>query len=332
MMQVSGLVRRSGRLLFLLATLLGMSIVSGIGIAQPYSSQPIKIIVPYTPGTGNDILARVLSQRITERWKTPVVVENRAGASGNIGTAAVARSTPDGLTLLVAPNNFVINPYVFKDAQYDPFKDFEPVALLGWGRLLLVANPATKLPNVRALVDAAKAKPGQFTYASPGAGTPHHVSMELFKVVTGIDLLHIPYKGSAGAVTDVIAGNVNIMFLPIHVALPYVKEGRLLVLGLGSEKRSPNAPDIPTLAEQGIKGAEVDIWYALFAPAGTPRDIVRRLHLVVNEILDAQDTKGVLAKQGLEVETVSIEAFKSMMERDSVRWGQVARTAKLTAD
>jgi tripartite-type tricarboxylate transporter receptor subunit TctC len=300
--------------------------------AQPYTAQPIKIIVPYTPGTGNDILARTVGQRITEKWKTPVVVENRPGASGNIGTAAVARSAPDGLTLLVAPNNFVINPYVFKDAQYDPFRDFEPVALLGWGRLLLVANPATKFANARALIDAARAQPGKFTYASPGPGTPHHVSMELFKVVTGIDLLHVPYKGSAGAVTDVIAGNVNVMFLPIHVALPYVKDGRLLVLGLGSEKRSVNAPDIPTLAEQGIKGAEVDIWYALFAPAGTPRDIVRRLHQTVNEILEGAETKGLLARQGLEVETESIEAFKAMMERDSVRWGRVAKSAKLSAD
>ena len=314
------------------STVMCCALGSGIALAQPYTSQPIKIIVPYTPGTGNDILARTVGQRITEKWKTPVVVENRPGASGNIGTAAVARSAPDGLTLLVAPNNFVINPYVFKDAQYDPFKDFEPVALLGWGRLLLVANPATKFANARALIDAAKAQPGKFTYASPGPGTPHHVSMELFKVVTGIDLLHVPYKGSAGAVTDVIAGNVNVMFLPIHVALPYVKDNRMLVLGLGSEKRSVNAPDIPTLAEQGIKGAEVDIWYALFAPAGTPRDIVGRLHQAVNEILEAPETRGLLAKQGLEVETQSIEAFKTLMERDSVRWGKVAKSAKLTAD
>lgn len=314
------------------AAMLGCALCSGIAAAQPYTSQPIRIIVPYTPGTGNDILARMIGQRITEKWKTPVVVENRPGASGNIGTAAVARSAPDGLTLLVAPNNFVINPHVFKDAQYDPFKDFEPVALLGWGRLLLVANPSTKFANARGLIDAAKAQPGRITYASPGSGTPHHVSMELFKVVTGIDLLHVPYKGSSGAVTDVIAGNVNVMFLPIHVALPYVKDSRMLVLGLGSEKRSPNAPEVPTLAEQGIKGAEVDIWYALFAPAATPRDIVRRLHQTVNEILEGTETRGLLAKQGLEVETVSIEAFKSLMERDSVRWGQVARSARLTAD
>jgi tripartite-type tricarboxylate transporter receptor subunit TctC len=331
-MHASASPHRRSPLVAIAAALLGCALGSGIAVAQPYTSQPIRIIVPYTPGTGNDILARTVGQRITERWKTPVVVENRPGASGNIGTAAVARAAPDGLTLLVAPNNFVINPYVFKDAQYDPFKDFEPVALLGWGRLLLVANPATKFANARGLIEAAKAQPGKFTYASPGAGTPHHVSMELFKVVTGIDLLHVPYKGSAGAVTDIIAGNVNTMFLPIHVALPYVKDARLLVLGLGSAKRSPNAPDIPTLAEQGIKGAEVDIWYALFAPAGTPRDIVRRLHQTVNEILETPETKGLLAKQGLEVETVSIDVFKSLMERDSVRWGRVARSAKLSAD
>lgn len=331
-MQFLASPRRRSTIIAIVLAMLCCALFPGISVAQPYTSQPIKIIVPYTPGTGNDILARTIGQRINEKWKIPVVVENRPGASGNIGTAAVARAAPDGLTLLVAPNNFVINPYVFKDAQYDPFKDFEPVALLGWGRLLLVANPATRFANARGLIEAAKAQPGRITYASPGSGTPHHVSMELFKVVTGIDLLHIPYKGSSGAVTDVIAGNVNVMFLPIHVALPYVKEGRLLVLGLGSEKRSPNAPDIPTLAEQGIKGAEVDIWYALFAPSGTPKEIVRRLHQTVNEILDGPETKGLLAKQGLEVETVSIEAFKSLMERDSVRWGQVARSAKLTAD
>lgn len=331
-MHLPALLHRPRKVIAMVAAVLCCALGSGIAVAQPYTSQPIRIIVPYTPGTGNDILARTVGQRINEKWKTPVVVENRPGASGNIGTAAVARAASDGQTLLVGPNNFVINPYVFKDAQYDPFKDFEPVALLGWGRLLLVANPATRFANARDLIEAAKAQPGRITYASPGSGTPHHVSMELFKVVAGIDLLHVPYKGSAGAVTDVIAGNVNVMFLPIHVALPYVKDGRLLVLGLGSEKRSPNAPDIPTLAEQGIKGAEVDIWYALFAPAGTPREIVRRLHQTVNEILEGPETKGLLAKQGLEVETVSIEAFKSLMERDSVRWGRVARSAKLTAD
>lgn len=309
-------------------------LLAGLGSveAQPYTSQPIKIIVPYTPGTGNDILARVIGQQLGERWKAPFVIENRPGASGNIGTAQVARSAPDGLTLLVTASNFVINPHIFKNAQYDPFKDLAPVAQLAWGRLLLVANPAAGARNASDLVKAAKANPGKLTYASPGPGTPHHMAMELFKVVSETDLLHVPYKGTAGAVTDILSGVVNTMFLPVHVAMPYVKDGKLTALGLGSAKRSATAPEAPTLGEQGISGADVDIWYAMYAPAGTSADITGRLHAAVNGILETPEMRTRLAGQGLEVETASIDALQSLMRRDYERWGQVVRKARLSAE
>jgi tripartite-type tricarboxylate transporter receptor subunit TctC len=305
---------------------------TGAAQAQPYTSQPIRIVVPYTVGTGNDILARIIGQQLSERWKSPFVIENRPGASGNIGTAQVGRSAPDGLTLLVTASNFVINPHIFKNAQYDPFKDLTPVAQLAWGRLLLVANPSARIANAKALVAAAQASPGKLTYASPGPGTPHHMAMELFKIVTESDILHIPYKGTAGAVTDLLSGVIHTMFLPIHVAIPHVREGKLSVLGLGSAKRSSTAPDVPTLGEQGLKGAEVDIWYAMYAPAGTPGDIVARLHAAVNSVLETPDVRTKLAGQGLEVETASLPALTDLMRRDSERWGQVVRKGKLSAD
>ncbi|MCG3776414.1 MAG: hypothetical protein JW395_3273 [Nitrospira sp.] len=196
--------------------------------------------------------------------------------------------------------------------------------------MLIVVNPSTKFSDAQQLVAAAKAQPGKVTYASPGLGTPHHVSMELFKVVTGTDLLHVPYKGSAGAVTDLISGQVQSMFLPITVAMPHVRDGRLKALGLGSGKRSASAPEIPTLAEQGISGAEVDVWYAMMAPSGTPKDIVNRMNQAVNETLNSAEVKSALEKQGIEIETTTPEQLAALLKKDWDRWGDVLRRARLT--
>ena len=305
-----------GALVFAFAFLASL----GSALAQSYTTQTIKIVVPYTAGTGPDILARMIAQKLQERWKNPVIVENRPGASANIGTAYVGRSAPDGLTLLLPTNGLVINPYVVKNSP-DPFKSLTPIALLAWGRMLLVAHPSKGFKNVGALIEAAKASPGKLTYASPGVGTTHHVAMELLKGIAGIDMLHVPYKGTAGAVTDIVAGFVDTMFLPIHVAMPHVREGKLSVLGLGSLRRLPSAPDIATLSEQGLEGAEVDIWYALFAPAETPVDIVSRLHRAVSEIIEVPETKAQLARQGLDVETASTAYLALLSHGDSSEAG-----------
>ena len=313
-------------------TAIALAMWAGIAASQPYTNRPVKILVPYSVGTGNDILARFIGQKLGEMWGTTFVVENRPGASGNIGTAAVAQAVPDGTTLLLTPNNFVVSPYVYKNAQYDPLKDFAPVALLGWGRLLLVAHPGTGFKSLGDMLAAVRARPGKLTYASPGAGTPHQVSMELFKVLAGVDILHVPYKSSGPAVIDLLGGEVNLMFLPIHVAQPYIKDGRLRVLGIGSARRAAVLPEVPTLAEQGLKGAEVDIWYAMYAPARTPADIISKLNSGINAVLSSPENKAALAKQGLETSPGSVMELATLTTDDAARWKEIARRANLSVD
>ena len=249
-------------------------------LAQAYPSQPIKVVVPFTPGTGMDIIARTVGPKLSERLGQPVIIENKPGASGNIGAEMVAKSAPDGHTVMITANTMLIAASLYRNVPFDPLADFSPISLAAWGTLLLTANPKTNIDSVADLIAQAKADPGKLTYASPGVGTPHHMSMELFKDLTGTNLLHVPYKGSAGALTDLLSGEVNLGFVPIHVAMPHVKAGRLKPLAVGSAKRHPNAPGIPTLQELGIKGADVDMWYAFMGPKGTPAPVVSRLDAV----------------------------------------------------
>jgi tripartite-type tricarboxylate transporter receptor subunit TctC len=299
--------------------------------ATGYPRQPIRLLVPYSPGTGIDILARSVGQELTKEWGQSVVVENKVGASGNIGTAAAAHAAPDGYTLLMNVNSHVINKSVFRDTQYDPVRDFAPVTLAAWGRLLLVVHPSTKIESLKEFISAAKANPGKLNFASPGIGTPHHIAMELFKMQTGTDLFHVPYKGTAGAVADLIGGQVQCMFLPIHVALPHVRGGRLNALGLGSPKRASSAPEIPTLAELGVKGVETDMWYGMLVPAGTPRDIVLKLNRTVGAILGNAAFRNNLAQQGLDAATSTPEQFATLIEKDLARWAKVVEKAHISA-
>lgn len=299
--------------------------------AQSYPRQPIRMIVPYSPGTGADILARAVGQKLTERWGQGVIVDNRVGASGNIGTAAAARAQPDGYTVLMNVNSHVINKSVFRDTQYDPINDFAPVTLTAWGRLLLVAHPSTHIETVKGLIAEAKAHPGKLNFASPGIGTPHHVAMELFKLQTGTDLFHVPHKGTAGALTDMVGGQVQAMFLPIHVALPHVRSGRLNALGVGSPRRAPSAPEIPTLVEQGVKGVETDMWYGVLVPAAVSPDIVMKLNREVRDIAKEANFRSGLAKQGLDAETSTPEEFARLIRTDLARWERVVRHANIAA-
>ncbi|MEO7391236.1 MAG: tripartite tricarboxylate transporter substrate binding protein [Ramlibacter sp.] len=300
--------------------------------AAPAAQAPLRLIVPFTPGTGIDLIARTVGPRLGERLGRSVVVDNRAGASGNIGTEAVVRAAPNGTTLLVSVNTLVMNRSLYPKLPFDPVKDLVPVSLTSWGQLLLVANPQAPYKTAGDLVAAAKRRPGAINYASPGVGTPHHLSMELFKATAGVFLTHIPYRGTAPAVTDLLGGQVDVMFLPIHVALPHVKAGKLVALGIGSERRHPLLPQVPTLAEARAGNVNVDMWYGIFAPPGTPVDEVSRLNRELRDILALPEVRTAFETQGMEPATSSPEQFRRLVEQDAERWAQLIKSQGITAE
>ena len=298
----------------------------------PYPNRPIRIVVPYTAGTGIDILARVTGQKLAERLKVGVVVDNRPGASGNIGTEAVAKAAPDGYTLLMNAATHVTNAALQSSVPYDPVRSFTPIGPTAVGNLALVVHPSVPARSVQELVALAKSEPGKLNYASPGSGTPHHLAMELFKLHFKVDLTHIPYKGTAGAVTDLLGGQVQVMFLPVHVALGHVQAGKLRMLAAGGARRSPVTPDVPSLADEGVTDIDVDIWYAMLAPAGLPKDQVALLNAEMNAILGDPEVRENLLKQGLNPTPGRPEDLARMIETDLDRWTKVVRAARITAD
>jgi tripartite-type tricarboxylate transporter receptor subunit TctC len=312
-----------------LLALLGLQAVAQ---AQEWPSKPIRIIVPYTPGTGQDIIARTLAPKLTEKFGQPVVIDNRAGASGNIGMDAVAKAAPDGYTLLVTASTIVLNPLLYKDIGWDPFRDFAPVANVTTGYLALVVNTKVKANNVKEFIGLLKAQPGKLSYASTGVGTPQHLTGELFKIATNTFMLHVPYKGSAGAITGVIGGDVEAMFMPAHSALPQARQGNLKVLGVVSDKRVSVAPEIPTLQEAGGPNLEASVWYPMYAPAKTPPEIVNKISAAVGEIVKQKDVADSLNKQGLVVLYKNPQELAQLMRQESTRWGQVVKQKNLTAE
>ncbi len=296
-----------------------------------YPNRPVRLVVPFTPGTGIDILARVFAQKLQERTKNPVVVENRPGASGNIGTEAVAKAPADGYTLLMTATTIVQSAVLNRSVPYDP-KAMTPIGLAAIGNLSLVAHPSVAARTVAELVALAKAQPGKLNYASPGNATPHHLAMELLKLHFGVNLVHVPYKGTAGAVTDILGGQIQLMFLPVHVALPQVQAGKLNMLASGGAQRSPATPEVPSLAEAGVRDIDVDIWYALLGPAGLPRDVVTLLNAELVAILGEADTRAGLLKQGLAPRTGTPAELGKLIEVDLERWGRVVREARIRAD
>lgn len=295
------------------------------------SQAPLKLVVPFTPGTGIDLIARTVGPKLGERLGRPVVVENKAGASGNIGTQEVVRAR-DGNTLLVSVNTLVMNRGLYPNLPFDPVRDLVPVSLTSWGQLLLVTHPGTGIKTAGELVARAKAQPGRINYASPGVGTPHHMSMELFKQTAGVFLTHIPYRGTAQAVTDLLGGQVETMFLPIHVALPHLKTGKLVALGIGSDKRHPLLPDLPTLAQARAGNVNVDMWYGIFAPQGTAPELVARLNRELKEILATPEVRAAFQTQGMDPATSSPEEFRTLVARDADRWAQLVRRQGIKAE
>jgi len=313
------------------ACVLAVLSVSFPAVAQ-VAGRAITIIVPYTPGTGIDILARSLGAELSHRWGQPVVVDNKPGASGNIGTQVAARAAPDGHTLLMIAKTFVTNVSLFKSIPYDPVASFTPVVKVATGSIVLAVHPSVPSATVRQFIEYAKARPGQINYGSPGFATPHHLAMELFKQATKTDLVHIPYKGTSGVMSDLVGNHVSAMFVPTHVALPLAADKQIRILGVASPARVPAAPHVPTLIEQGVEGFDVDLWFGLLAPAGTPADVVTRYNRTLNEFLGSPQMASTLARQGLVTAGGPPEALRDLIAHDLAKWQKVIKDAGITAE
>ena len=319
-------------------SLLSIALTAAVAAALPvhaqsaYPSKVIKIVVPTAPGGGNDAMARIVAAKLQEHWKQAVIVENKAGGNGAIASEYVARSTPDGYTLLlgyIATHG--INPGLSK-VPYDPVKDFVPIAEIAEAQGVLVVNPGVPAKNVKELIALAKAKPGTMSYASAGNGTAPHISGELFKKQAGVDLLHVPYKGSGPAMTDTLAGTTQIMFPSLVAASGHIKSGKLRALAVTGSKRSPLYPDLPTVAESGVAGFEITQWYGFFAPAKPPADIVDKLNKEIVAVMKEPDVAKKFADQGADIVTGSSADFGKLVERELARWSKFIKEAKITAD
>jgi len=300
--------------------------------APPYPTAPIKVIVPFTPGTGADIIARIMQPELARRMGQPIVVENRPGASGTIAEDQVAKSPPDGYTVLMGADSMVIAPQLYKAVPFHPVNDFQPVSLAARGTLMLVANPKANIRSLPDLLARAKAEPGRIAYGSPGVGTPHHLAMELVRGRANVDMLHVPYKGTSGFVHDLLGGEVNVGFLPVHVAGNLVRDGKLVALAVGSPRRHPSAPDVPTLAELGYDGMNLDMWFGYFAPAGTPQAVVAKLHDAVTAVLASPQVREQLSRGGLEASSSSPGELHAIARDGYERWGAVIRKNNITAE
>jgi len=300
--------------------------------AQPYPDKPVRVLVGFPPGAGIDISVRLVCVRLSETFSRQFVVDNRAGAGGNIAVEMAAHATPDGYTLLGLTSGAVIAQSAYRKVPFDVEKDLAPVGMIAIAPLILTAHPSVAAKSLKELVALAKAKPGQLSYATPGTGTAPHVAGELLKLELGIDLLHVPYKGNAPAIADVVGGNVLLSFSNILTALPQVKSGRLRPIAVTSLKRSEIAPDIPTVAESGVPGFEAGTWYGIAAPAGTPRPIVDRLNSAIVRAVQLPDTREKLLAQGAEPMTGSAEQMGQFVRSEIARWAKVVKAANIRLD
>jgi tripartite-type tricarboxylate transporter receptor subunit TctC len=298
-----------------------------------WPSRPIHIVVPYTPGTGADILARVIGPKVSERLKVPVVVDNKPGATGNIGADFVAKSPADGQTILFTATSFGTTPALRGSTMpFDPVKDFAPVALVATSGLVVVVNPKLPVKSMRDFIDLVKREPGKLHYSSPGNGGPQHLAMELLKLETGMDIVHVPYKAEAGARGDVVGGQVDATVSALQTAHPQIVSGQLRALGVMSAERASAYPDVPTLKEQGVPDVEVETWYGALAHAGTPAPVLTRLNEEINVALKDASVRDVLGKQGLTAAGGSPERFAELIRKDIARWTRVVKAAGIKAD
>lgn len=299
--------------------------------ADDWPSRPVKIVVPFAPGGSTDVVARILADKLQAELKQPFVVENRAGAGGNIGADVVAKSNADGYTLLMGTTGVLaINNYLYKDMPFDPQRDFAPVSYTSLITNILVVNASLAAKSVQELVALAKAKPGELTFASSGAGSSTHLSAELFKSMTGTNILHVPYKGSSQAITDVMAGQVTMLIDNAPSSLPFVQQGKLRALAVTSLKRMPSLPDVPTIDESGVKGYESLSWSGIVAPAATPKPIIAKLNAAIERVLAMPDVKKKFADLGVDPVGGPPENFARHIRAESEKWGRVVKTANIT--
>ena len=310
---------------------------ASVSHAQPaasiaFPSRLITIVVPYTPTSGGDIVARTIAPQMARRLGQPVVVDNRPGASGSIGTAAVVRAAPDGHTLLMSADTITMIPSLYKKLLFAPAKDLVPIGRAATGVLALVVNPSIPASSVADLIALAKKQPGKLSYATPGVGTPQHISMELFRQTSGIDLLHVPYKGMSNALTDLVGGQVDAAFVSLNVVMPHIATGKVRLLAIADTKRSTLVPSVPTFSEVGIPELSQPSWVGLFAPAGTPAPVIYKLYAALSEALQDPEVQASLQRQGLSVSSASPSELANEVQRDIARWRQVITTAGISAE
>jgi len=306
--------------------------VGPVAFSQDYPTKPIRIIVPYPPGGFNDTLARTLGQTMTEKWGQTVIVDNRPGGGTTIGTNLAAKAAPDGYTLLIVSFAFAVNPTLYASLPYDTGRDFVPVVLAASTPNLLVVNPGLQVKSVKELIALARSKPGKLNYASAGNGSSNHLSMELFKNLTGVDIIHVPYKGSAPAVTDLMGGQVDVMFDNVPNVLQQIKAGKLRGLAVSSKERSRIIKEMPTVAESGVPGFDVLVWFGVVAPAGTPATVVASLNAEINRALNLSDVVQLFHAQGVEPKGGSAEEFAAFLRVQTAKWAKVVKDSGAKAE
>jgi tripartite-type tricarboxylate transporter receptor subunit TctC len=300
-------------------------------MAQDYPSKPVRLIVPFPPGGSNDVVGRMIAQQLSDRLGKQVVVDNRGGAGGVIGSEAAANALPDGYTLLVISIAHAVSPWLYK-LNYDPIKSFVPVSILASGTNVLVVNPDLPVHSVGELIALAKQKPSELNYASAGIGSFQHLGGELFKLMAGVNIVHVPYKGGGPAMTDVVGGHTKIMFSSLVQTSGFVLNGQLRALGTGGAHRSPVLPDVPTIAEAGLTGYEANNWWGVVAPAGTPPAIVEKLHKEITAVQNSEQTKKQFAAEGAEVVQMSSAEFGAFMASEMVKWQRVVKESGMKAE
>jgi tripartite-type tricarboxylate transporter receptor subunit TctC len=310
-----------------------LAVLAGSAVAQGYPAKAIRFIVPFPPGGGTDIVARTVAAKLTETKKWAMVLENKPGAGGNLGIEQAVKSPPDGYTMVIGQtSNLAINPTLHRNLSYDPLRDLAPVALMVSAPIILVTSDKRPFKSVAEVVAAAKAKPGQLSYASPGNGTVAHLTAELFQRAAGIQLSHIPYKGASQAMTDLMGGQVDLYLSSVPSAIGQIKGGKLRALAVTGAKRSAELPEVPAIAESGYKGFEVTTWYGLLLPAGTPEPVVKLLNGEVNQVLRQPDVRSRLAAEGGEVLGGTPAEFAAVLKADLARWGAIVKQSGAKVD
>jgi tripartite-type tricarboxylate transporter receptor subunit TctC len=323
---------RSNRVGILIAFAAAAAASAPPALAQKFPERPIRFVVPFPPGGGNDILARQIAPKMAEFLGQPVIIDNRAGAGGNIGTDVVAKSAPDGYTIVIASNQVTMNPWLYSKLPFDIEKDFAPVALAASVPMVLVVNPAVAAQSMNEFIALAKSAPGTLNHSTPGAGTPQHIAFEVFNYAAGIKVTHVPYKGTGPAIADLLGGQVQAAFGTMASVEQHVKAGKLRALAVATPKRSKAMPAVPTVDESGLAGFDVSLWYSILAPAGTPREAVTRLSGDIARALAVPENRERLAQQGYDVSYLNPEQTAELFKRDLARWQKQFREMSLKLD